>query len=208
MRCQVWNNCCLECVCLWRERKFWARTKGVFRTECVFMNFRFGSRWWRFGIPLFLSKPLLPNLFEINRLGVVPKFQFFLVQMGNAIVVKAVSPSNMWMHRVSIITNQMLMLFGFLWIPTWSLLVTLVPVTVVIETTSPWQGWMFGIRLRLGRVRMCGWTRHRQWLLVCRASLDRDGSRCYFKSHSNYCCFWVLRVFRTIRENVSLLTTE
>ena len=86
--------------------------------KCVFMNFGFGSRWRRFGIPLFLSKLLLPNLFEINRFGVVPKFQFFLVQMGDAIVVKAVSPSNMWMHRVLVITNQMLVLFGSLWIPT------------------------------------------------------------------------------------------
>src|SRR5205814_5027137 len=118
MRCQVWNNCCSECVCFWRERKFWARTKGVFRTEYVFMNFGFGSRWRRFGIPLFLSKPLLPNLFEINRFGVVPKFQFFLIQMSDAVVVNAVSPANMWVHRVSVIVNLMLVLSGLLWIPT------------------------------------------------------------------------------------------
>ena len=182
--------------------------KSVFRTEYVFMNFGFGSRCWRFGIPLFFLESLLPNLFEINRLGVVPKFQFFLVQMGDAIVVKAVSPSNMWMHWVSVITNQMLVLFGPLWIPTWSFLVTSVPVTVIIETTSPWQDWMFGIRLRLGRVGMCGWTRRRQWLLVCRASLDRDDSRCYFRLWCNICWFRILRSFRTIRKNMSLLTTE
>ena len=154
MRCQVWNNCCSKCVCLWRERKFWARMKGVFRIKCVFMNFGFGSRWWRFGIPLFLSKSLLPNLFEINRFGVVPKFQFFLVQMGNAIVINAVSPANMQVHQVSVIVNLMLVLSGLLWIPTWSFLVTSVPVTVIIEITSPWQDRM--IRLRSGRVRMCG----------------------------------------------------
>src|SRR6266480_7399036 len=118
MRCQVWNNCCSEYVCLWRERKFWARTKSVFRMKCVFMNFGFGSRWQRFGIPLFLSKPLLPNLFKINRFGVVPKFQFLLIQMGDAVVVNAVSPANMRVHQVSVIVNLMLVLSGLLWIPT------------------------------------------------------------------------------------------
>ena len=208
MRYQVWNNCCSECVCLWRERKFQARTKGVFGSECVFMNFGFGSMCWRFGIPLFLSKSLLPNLFEVNRFGVVPKFQFFLIQMGSAIVVNAVSPSNMWMHQVSVIVNLMLVLSGLLWIPTWSFLVTSVPVTVVIETTSPWQGWMFGIRLRLGRVGMCGWTRRRWWLSVWWVSLDHDGSRCYFQFWCNIRWFHILRALGTIWKNMSLLTTE
>ena len=86
--------------------------------KCVFMNFGFGSRCRRFGIPLFLSKSLLPNLFEVNRLGVVPEFQFFLIQMGDAVVVNAVSPSNMRVHRISVIVNLMLVLSGLLWIST------------------------------------------------------------------------------------------
>ena len=155
MRCQVWNDCYSECVCLWRERKFQARMKGMFRMECVFRYFEFGSRCWRFGIPLFFSKPLLPNLFEINRLGVVPKLQFLLIQVGNAIVINALSPSNMWMHQVLVIVNLMLVLSGLLWIPTWSFLVTSVPVTVVIETTSLWQGWMIRIRWCSWGIRIC-----------------------------------------------------
>ena len=161
MRCQVWNNYCSKCICLWRERKFQARMKGMFRVECVFRYFGLGSRWWRFSIPLFLSKSLLPNLFVVNRLDVVPEFQFLLIQVSNAIVVNVLSPANIWIHRVSVITNWMWIYPWLFWILTWSFLVTSMPVTVIIEATSLWQNRMIEIKLDSWRIWMCEWTNYR-----------------------------------------------
>ena len=189
MRCQVWNDCCSECVCLWRERKFQARMTGMFRMKCVFRNFGFRSRCWRFGIPLFFSKSLLPNLFIVNRLSIVSKFQFLFIQVGNIIVINILSPSNMRMHQVSVITNWVWVYPWLLWIPTWSFLVTLISVTVIIETTGPWQDQIIWIRLHSESIKMSRKTWWRQWMPVKWVSLDSDGSRCYFILWCNSCYF-------------------